>query len=60
MKRRLFYSPYVRYIIADIIALALSVFVVLAWFPLNTTIPFQKYSVYTLIFSAVWLLMSYG
>ena len=48
MKRRLFYSPYVRYIIADIIALALSVFVVLAWFvayKCGATIDLQLYIV---------------
>lgn len=47
------------YLIADIIVLVVSVVVVLAWFPLSTEVPFQKYSVYMCVFSAVWLLLSY-
>ena len=60
MKGKLIYRPYVRYVVADVVALLVSVLVVLAWFPLNTAVPFHKYSVYTLIFSAVWLVTSYG
>ena len=56
---RLIYRPYWRYIIADAIALLVSVLIVLAWFPLSTEVPFQKYSVFVLIFSGMWLLMGY-
>lgn len=60
MKRfRLLYKPYWNYIIADIIALVLSVVVVLWLFPLSTDVPFQKYSVFALVFSLVWLLTGY-
>ena len=48
--KRLFYRPYWVYAIADAIALVLSVIMVLAWFPLSTSVPFQKYSVFTTIF----------
>ena len=44
----------------DVIALLLSFFVVLEWFPLSTQIPFQKYGVFAAIFSATWLLSSYA
>lgn len=33
--------------------------VVLAWFPLSTSVPFQKYSLFATIFSVLWLLASY-
>jgi lipopolysaccharide/colanic/teichoic acid biosynthesis glycosyltransferase len=56
---RLIYRPYWRYIIADAIALLVSVLIVLAWFPLSTEVPFQKYSIFVLIFSGMWLLMGY-
>jgi lipopolysaccharide/colanic/teichoic acid biosynthesis glycosyltransferase len=56
---RLIYRPYWRYIIADAITLLVSVLIVLAWFPLSTSVPFQKYSVFVLIFSGMWLLMGY-
>ena len=56
---RLFYNPYWRYVIVDAIALVVSVCVVLAWFPLSTQIPFQKYSIFVLVFSVMWLLFSY-
>ena len=56
---RFFYKPYWRYVIADAIALLVSVCVVLAWFPLSTQVPFQKYSVFVLIFSTMWLVFSY-
>jgi hypothetical protein len=57
---RFFYKPYWRYVIVDAIALLVSVCAVLAWFPLSTQVPFQKYSVFVLIFAAMWLLFSYG
>ena len=57
--KRLIYRPYWRYLIADAVALLLSVLIVLAWFPLSTQVPFQKYSVFVLIFSLMWLLFSY-
>ena len=41
------------------IALLLSFFVVLEWFPLSTQIPFQKYGIFAAIFSATWLLSAY-
>ena len=56
---RQLYRPYWRYAIADAIALLVSVLIVLAWFPLSTEVPFQKYSVFVLIFSGMWLLWSY-
>lgn len=56
---RLVYRPYWRYVIADAIALAVSVLIVLAWFPLSTAVPFQKYSVFVTIFSGMWLIWSY-
>lgn len=56
---KLIYRPYWRYIIADAIALLVSVLIVLAWFPLSTAVPFQKYSVFVLIFSTMWLLSGY-
>ena len=59
MQRHLFYKPYWNYLVADIIALILSVVVVLWLFPLSTQIPFQKYDVFAIVFSAVWLLTSY-
>lgn len=45
--------------LADILMLAVSFVVVLAWFPLATQIPFQKYDIYALVFSGVWLLTNY-
>lgn len=56
---KIFYRPYWRYLIADAITLIVSICIVLAWFPLSTNIPFQKYSVFASIFSILWLLMSY-
>lgn len=40
-------------------ALALSFFVVLEWFPLTTQIPFQKYDVFAAIFVGAWLVSAY-
>lgn len=56
---RLIYRPYWRYVIADAIALVISVLIVLAWFPLSTEVPFQKYSAFVSIFSALWIVLSY-
>ena len=56
---RFFYKPYWRYVIVDAITLFVSVCVVLAWFPLSTQVPFQKYSVFVLVYSAMWLVFSY-
>lgn len=56
---RLLYRPYWRYLIIDAITLILSVIAVLWLFPLNTQVPFQKYSVFATVFSFVWLLGSY-
>ena len=53
------YKPYWVYVLTDVILLALSFFVVLEWFPLATQIPFQKYWVFALVFSFVWMLSSY-
>ena len=58
-KIHIFYVPYWRYLIADILLLAMSVFVVLQWFPLSTRIPFQKYNIFALVFTTCWLLTSY-
>lgn len=57
---RLFYRPYWRYLIVDAFTLIASVIVVLWFFPLSTQVPFQKYSIFVLVFSAVWILMSYA
>lgn len=54
-----FYKPYGPYIIVDVVLLVLSFLVVLAWFPLTTQIPFQKYDIFALVFSSMWLLMNY-
>ena len=56
---RLIYKPYWKYVIVDAIALIVSVFIVLAWFPLSTQVPFQKYSIFVLIFAGMWLIFSY-
>ena len=45
--------------IVDAITLLVSVCAVLAWFPLSTQVPFQKYSVFVLIYAAMWLVFSY-
>lgn len=57
--KRFFYKPYWIYLLADAITIELSFVVVLAWFPLSTRIPFQKYSVFAIVFSFVWLITSY-
>lgn len=41
------------------VALVLSFFVVLEWFPLSTQIPFQKYGVFAAVFCSVWLVSAY-
>ncbi len=56
---RILYKPYWRYLIVDAVLLAISFFVVLMWFPLATQSPFQKYWMFALIFSALWIVMSY-
>lgn len=55
----MFYKPHWVPLLADLIMLAVSFFVVLAWFPLATQIPFQKYDIYALVFGAVWVLTNY-
>ena len=45
--------------IVDAVTLLVSVCAVLAWFPLSTQVPFQKYSVFVLIYAAMWLVFSY-
>lgn len=55
----IFYKPYWRYLLEDVIALVLSFFVVLEWFPLSTQVPFQKYDVFACVFSFTWLVISY-
>ena len=57
--KRFFYKPYWAYLLADALTLLLSVVIVLAWFPLSTKIPFQKYDVFAIIFSTIWLMSSY-
>jgi lipopolysaccharide/colanic/teichoic acid biosynthesis glycosyltransferase len=57
--KRFFYKPHIGYLAADAITLLLSVVIVLAWFPLSTNIPFQKYDSFALIFSTIWLISSY-
>ena len=57
--KRFFYKPYWAYLLADAVTLLLSVVIVLAWFPLSTKIPFQKYDVFAIIFSTIWLMSSY-
>lgn len=60
MKQHLLYHPYGKYIVADGIALAVSVLIVLAFFPLSTQVPFRKYTVFALVFAGVWLVSGYG
>lgn len=55
----LFYKPYWRYLLADVIILTISFFVVLQWFPLSTQVPFTKYWLFALVFSAQWVLFRY-
>ena len=57
--KRFFYKPYLSYFLADAITLVLSFVVVLAFFPLSTQVPFQKYDSFALIFSVVWLVSGY-
>lgn len=57
--KRLFYKPYLQYLIIDAITLVLSFVVVLAFFPLSTNIPFQKYDIFAVVFSTAWLVSSY-
>ena len=56
---RVVYKPYWNYVIEDVVALMLSFFVVLEWFPLSTQIPFQKYGIFAAIFCTVWLSSAY-
>lgn len=58
-KFKIFYRPYLRYLMADIVLLAISFFVVLTWFPLSTEVPYQKYGVFALVFSFCWVLLGY-
>ena len=57
--KRFFYKPHIGYLAADAITLLLSVVIVLAWFPLSTNIPFQKYDSFALVFLTIWLISSY-
>ncbi len=54
-----FYKPHWRYVVVDVVLLLLSFVVVLLWFPLSTSIPFQKYDIFAIVFSFVWILTSY-
>ena len=58
-KFRLFYVPFWQYLLIDMLMLAISFFVVLMWFPLSTQVPFTKYWIFALVFSAEWLIISY-
>ena len=55
----LFYKPYWVYIVFDIILLILTFVIILAWAPLSTQIPFQKYYPFAIVFSLLWLVISY-
>lgn len=55
----LFYKPYWAYIVFDIILLILTFVIILAWAPLSTQIPFQKYYPFAIVFSLLWLVISY-
>lgn len=57
--KKIFYLPYWRYVLVDIILLLISFGAVLWWFPLSTNIPFQKYDIFAVVFSVVWLIVSY-
>ncbi len=59
LMRTIFYPPYWRYVIVDIVLLVLSFCVVLWWFPLATRVPFQKYDIFAVVFSSVWVFISY-
>ncbi len=56
---KIFYKPYWRYLITDILLLVISFFVVLTWFPLSTQIPYQKYDHFAVVFAALWIAVSY-
>jgi lipopolysaccharide/colanic/teichoic acid biosynthesis glycosyltransferase len=56
---KIFYKPARTYLIIDILLVVLSFYVVLDWFPLTTTTPFNKYSWPSLFFILFWLVTSY-
>lgn len=47
------------YLLLDICLLALIFFVILQFFPLSTPIPFKKYKTFILVFSVLWVFISY-
>ena len=53
------YRPKRLNIIIDLLMLLLSFYVVLDWFPLTTSTPFEKYSWPTLFYTTVWVFVSY-
>ena len=54
-----FYTPKRFNIINDLLMLLLSFYVVLDWFPLTTSTPFEKYSWPTLYYTLAWVFVSY-
>ncbi|MEA4935683.1 MAG: sugar transferase [Paludibacter sp.] len=56
---KLIYSPSVTAIVVDVLILILSAFAVFAFGPFTTQTPFQKYFDITLLYSFLWLIISY-
>ena len=54
-----FHKPKPINILIDLLILLLSYYVVLEWFPLTTSIPFEKYSWPTLIYILAWIFVSF-
>jgi lipopolysaccharide/colanic/teichoic acid biosynthesis glycosyltransferase len=57
--KKLIYSPSIAAIIIDVLILTLSIFVVFIAGPFTTQTPFQKYFDITLLYSFLWLFISY-
>ena len=56
---KVFYKPAFFYLILDLLILIVSLYVVLAWFPLTTNSPFTKYSEPSVLFLFSWLVFSF-
>ncbi len=56
---KFFYKPAYYYILVDLSILFLSFYIVLAWLPLTTSTPFQKYSDVSFVYFIVWFFNSY-
>jgi Sugar transferases involved in lipopolysaccharide synthesis len=54
-----FYKPAYLYLFIDLLILALTLYVVLDWFPLTTNSPFSKYSWPSVCYILSWIALSY-